>query len=76
MSTRVTIFMPTLDKGTVVYRPVAAETSAGFVFRILPPEDGIPEGEKWRFAPGTFVKCERQILGGNAALVAREQVEF
>ena len=76
MSTRVTIYMPMLDEGTVVYRPVSAETTAGLIFRILPPENGKPAGEKWQFAPGTFVKCERQILNGGAALVAREQVDL
>jgi hypothetical protein len=76
MSTRVTIYMPMLDEGTVVYRPVSAETSAGLIYRILPPENGMPEGENWRFAPGTFVKCERQILGGKAALVAKQQVDL
>ncbi len=76
MSTRVTIYMPLLDEGTVVYRPVIAETSAGVIFRILPPERALPETAHWRFAPGTFVKCERQILGGQAALVAKEQVDL
>ena len=76
LSTRVTIYMPMLDEGTVVYRPVQAETSAGVIFRILPVEDGKPEREKWRFAPGTFVRCARQVLGGQAALVATEQVDL
>ncbi len=76
ISTRVTIYMPVLDEGNVVYRPVIAETSERLVFRILPPENAIPQVENWLFAPGSFVKCEHQILGGSAALVAKELVDF
>ncbi len=76
MSKLVTIYMPVFDDGTVVYRPVSAETSSEFIFRILPPEDGLLDVRKWKFAPGSFVKCERQILGGKAAFVAKQQVDL
>ena len=77
MGQRVTIYMPVFDEGTVVYRPVAAETSSEWIFRVLPPEIGmVTDTRKWKFPPGSFVKCERQILGGTAALVAKQQVDL
>jgi hypothetical protein len=50
-----TIYMPLLDEGTDVWRPVDGEPLAGSGYRIL---GSMPEDERWAFQPGTIVRCE------------------
>ena len=65
-----TIHIELLDEGVGVWRPVEAEAETEDIFR-LPPT--APEGEVWRFAPGSRVRCEwRDDLSDGAALVAVE----
>ena len=47
-----TIYMPLLDEGTDVWRPVTAECLGRGTFRIIGLQ---PYGEKWAFAPGTVI---------------------
>lgn len=63
-----TIFMPLLDEGTYVLRPVEATRLSADVYRV----DGeVPDGEEWAFAPGTAVRCEQKAFErGEAGLVA------
>jgi hypothetical protein len=48
----VTIYMPLLDEGTEVWRPVQAEAQSSNAYLILGP---MPEGEAWAFPPGSVV---------------------
>jgi hypothetical protein len=69
MATR-TIYIELLDEGIHVWRPVeAVERGDAFV---LPPT--APEDERWRFAPGSRVRCEERDLSDGPALVAVESV--
>ncbi len=64
-----TIYVPLLDEGTEVWRPVAAEELPNGVFRIVA---GRPDwnDERWEFPPGAVVCCEQRELSGESALVA------
>jgi hypothetical protein len=62
-----TIYIELLDEGVDVWRPVEAEAETEDIFR-LPPT--APEGELWRFAPGSRVRCEWRDLSDGDALVA------
>jgi hypothetical protein len=57
MSRIVQIFMPLLQEGVDVWRPVQAEHLRDNVYRILgkPPES---QDESWTFSPGEEVVCE------------------
>ncbi|HEV2059338.1 MAG TPA: hypothetical protein VGR11_08265 [Solirubrobacteraceae bacterium] len=64
-----TIYVELLDEGVDAWRPVEAVAESEEIFR-LPAER--PEGENWRFAPGSRVRCEWRELDDGAALVAVE----
>jgi hypothetical protein len=63
-----TIFVPLLNEGTDVWRPVKATLISPNTYRI----DGeIPDDEDWAFLPGAVVRCiEKTFTGGNVALTA------
>ena len=65
------VFMPLLDEGTDVWRPVRAEHVAGDVYRVIGDAPD-PEDEIWQFLPGTLVRCREQQLSGGVRLVAFE----
>jgi hypothetical protein len=52
MSDVIKIYMPLLDEGVEVWRPVDAERIEVNAFRILGPQ---PDHEKWAFPPGAVV---------------------
>jgi hypothetical protein len=56
----VTIYMPLLDEGTDVWRPVEATRLTDDTYRI---EGVMDENEEWAFAPGSVVRCGRQPRG-------------
>lgn len=56
-----TIYVELLDEGVTVYRPVEATPDPDGTFR-LPAS--APDGEHWRFEPGSRVVCEQQSIGG------------
>ena len=62
----VTIYMPLLDEGTEVWRPVRASRD-GDVFTVLGP---MPEGETWQFPPGSRVLCARKDFAEGQELIA------
>jgi hypothetical protein len=62
MSLMVTIYMPLLDEGVGVWRPVQARRIAGDVYLI---SGEVPEGEQWAFAPGSKVRCIDRRLSGD-----------
>jgi len=69
--------MPLLDKGTDVWRPVAAEPVSDATYRILgsiPDIPDIPDGEQWAFLPGTIVRCEFKLLLGDHGVKALQRV--
>ena len=62
-----TIYVELFDESVDVWRPVDAEVEARHVFR-LPTT--APEGEAWRFPPGSRVRCEWCRLTEEPTLVA------
>ena len=51
-----TIYMPLLEEGTDVWRPVEATHLAADLYRV---EGAMPADEAWAFMPGAIVRCER-----------------
>jgi hypothetical protein len=63
-----TIYMPLVDEGTDVWRPVEAELIEGDLLRVL---GEVPEDEIWMFPPGSVVRCREHVFsGGKRALAA------
>jgi hypothetical protein len=54
-----TIYMPLLNEGTDVWRPVAAEHLDGDVFRVVGP---VPDDEEWAFPPGSVVTVAPKVF--------------
>jgi hypothetical protein len=62
------IYMPLLDEGTDVWRPVEAVHEGGDVYLIVSEQDH--ETETWEFPTGTRVRCHQRSLSGGVCLVA------
>jgi hypothetical protein len=62
-----TIYMPLLDEGVDVWRPVKATKLTTDTYRIEGP---IPDDEEWAFAPGSVVRCERKSFSEGVGLAA------
>jgi hypothetical protein len=63
-----TIYIPLLNEGTDVWKPVSAERMSDGTFRVCGP---IPDEEQWAYQPGgRVVVRDRAFSGGQTALVA------
>ena len=63
-----TIYMPLLNEGVDVWRPVEATPVTNDTYRV---EGEMEEDEEWAFAPGTVVRCEwTTFSGGERGLTA------
>ena len=62
-----TIYMPLLNEGTEVWRPVEAMkiTDLGYMVTENPQFE-----EEWAFQPGHILRCEERQLSGESQLVA------
>lgn len=70
----VTIYMPFLNEGTDVWRPVQAERVANGQYRIV---GNMPADESWTFAPGSVVICESKVFAdGKNGLVPVSAVKL
>ena len=70
-SERETIYVPLLDEGIEVWRPVAARKVATDTYLIL-DQNYDREVETWQFEPGTLVRCHKERRNGHQILVATE----
>ena len=68
----VEIYLPLLDEGVDVWRPVAAEPLDSDTYRIVTPR---PPGEKWPFRTGDVVRCEWRVFDEGAGWVAVERID-
>ena len=68
------VYMPLLDEGTSVWRPVWAESLAGSTFRIVANQPCDTDDEHWEFPPGSVVRCCPQALSDGTFLTAFELV--
>lgn len=55
MDRTVVIYVPLLDEGTNVWRPVRADWLGGDRYRI---HGNVPDDEEWAFKPGTVAICK------------------
>jgi len=64
---RITIYIPILNEGIDVWRPVEALmlTELGYMVTETPPPY-----EEWVFLPGQILRCEKRQLSGQELLVA------
>lgn len=64
----VTIYMPLLNEGTEVWRPVRARHILDDRYRV---GDEVSDNEQWAFAPGSTVICEWKVFNdGKQGLAA------
>jgi hypothetical protein len=66
-----TIYIPLLNEGTVVFRPTSAVRMGTNTYKVLPSPDYDPNLEEWAFPPGSIVEGSLETKGGKAVLVAR-----
>ena len=72
MASTITIYMPLLDEGVEVWRPVQAESLGENRFRIC---ENTPEDEVWEFGSGEVVRCVRRTFqDGTVGLVPIERL--
>ncbi len=57
------IYIPLLEEGTEVWRPVFGEPFGDDVFRI-DPDVNISDDERWAYQPGQLVHCRERWLSG------------
>jgi hypothetical protein len=70
VGTRRLIYVPLVDEGVDVWRPVIAEVVGDQTFRIV-GENISPDDEHWAFATGEVVRCEdHRFQDGSSGLVA------
>jgi hypothetical protein len=70
VGTRRLIYVPLVDEGVDVWRPVVAEVVGDQTFRIV-GENISPDDEHWAFATGEVVRCEdHRFKDGSSGLVA------
>jgi len=71
MGERRTIYVPLVNEGTAVWRPVEAEQIAPHLYRLA---GLVPDGESWAFQPGEVVRCREQVFSsGDRGLAAVER---
>jgi hypothetical protein len=64
-----TIFMPLLEEGTDVWRPVEVTPLTGAEYRVEGP---MPIGEAWQFAPGSLIQLRwKKFDNGERRLVPK-----
>jgi hypothetical protein len=67
------IYVPLLEEGAQVWRPVHADHVSEDVYEITVEQE--PKGERWAFPPRSVVRCRRQVFDdGASGLVAFELV--
>lgn len=59
-----TIYMPLLNEGVDVCRPVEATPVSQDTYRV---QGEMPDSEEWAFRPGTVVRCELKTFSGGEA---------
>lgn len=58
------------DQGPAAFRATPAEMLAPMVARLLVPTDYEPDREQWEFEPGSIVRIEKRLMGGEEVHVA------
>lgn len=66
-----TIYMPLLNEGTSVWRPVEATQLSADTYLV---EGEMPENEEWAFAPGTIVRGSHKTFSGGEVGIAAVEI--
>ncbi|MEW6619278.1 MAG: hypothetical protein AB1422_08075 [bacterium] len=66
------IYIPLLNEGVDVFRPTLGIEIEKNIFKVLPIEKYDPEDERWKFLPGSIVRCKKEIREGKEILIATE----
>jgi hypothetical protein len=66
------VYVKLLNEGTPVFRPAQAERVDKKTVKLLPVADFDQRDEEWEFQPGSIVRCESRVMGGENTLVAVE----
>jgi len=72
------IYVPLLNEGTVVFRPVRVEQINNNIYKILSSDDGsTPEeiDEVWAYQIDSYVSCVVKIIDGSNILIANKLLE-
>jgi hypothetical protein len=72
---QVRVYVPLLNEGTDVVRPVMAEALGLDDYRFGTPDSYDPAVEEWKYPPGSVVRCLREIRNGTEVLVARQRLD-
>jgi len=68
------IYMPLLDEGVPVWRPVEALQVRDDIYRVVSADSGFPS-EQWQFSTGSLVRCKSHTFAdGVIGLAAYEQI--
>lgn len=65
-----TIYIPLLDEGTDVMRPAHGVQVGDNLYRVLATPNYDPEDERWKFPPGSIVRCIEGENQGERILIA------
>ena len=66
------IYIPLLDEGTDVVRPTMGVPLGGNLYRVLATPVYDSSDERWKFPPGSVVRCLSEMRDGDEVLVAQE----
>ncbi len=72
-----TIYLPLLNEGTDVWRPVEAKHIEGNIYKIISKNE-TESDEEWMFSTGDYVRCEEKKFQDKqkSSLAAVEKIEF
>lgn len=73
MGSIATVYVPLLDEGIDVWRPVKAEHVEADLYQLT---ESPPDDEVWPFAAGDVVRCELRELGGDGGQRERVLVAY
>ncbi len=66
-----TVYVHLLNEGTVVLRPAQAIPLGKMLYRLLPCDNYDSNDECWEFAPGTIVKCVKDMHEDESIRIAK-----
>jgi hypothetical protein len=64
------IYIPLLDEGVNVWRPIQAEKVGPDTYRIPAHYNPASDGERWEFPPGATVVCQPRTTADGTILAA------
>lgn len=72
---QVVVYVPLLNEGTDVVRPVTSVRLGPDVYQLHVPDEYDPDLEEWEYPPGSTVQCVEESREGKTILVARRRLD-